>query len=577
MSKFDGLQNRRFIGFASADVLISIALAGYIALFCVLGVYAWPSADDYAFSVQVFEHGFWRTQWLTYVSVMGRCVATFLVTSVYFLGLKIYPFLAAANIILSLTVLCFLFRSIFKQNEPDFRQKTFLWALLFQCIWLAVVPELSETLYWVHGCVLYMCSAVLSLFCLSLLVRALQEDTSKHGTFFYPLLLAVFLNGMISELTCFSQIGILFLLTFYYIRHENSRSARTVCTALIAAVAGFLVMFFAPGNASRMSATMLSRFSVQNILQTLGVATVFGGVTAVKFFTKPIVYLAILYSPVIAAHVKPFDSALSKYLKAWHIFVLVALISPFLQAIAGFATGAGLPARAEGLAIWIMGAAWLSFWAFGYRNERVFEKIRSLRVFPWRGVLLALCLLLNGNFIALLQDLRSAPLYAAEQRQRGALVARQKAEGKTNIVVPALTVKPKLLFFTDIRPSPNDWKNQSFAEYWGVRSVSALPEELLHDEKARRGFQEGKLSGLEALALAGDAEAQFMLGEVYDATFAPADDVPKDNAAAAKWYRMAAERGHAHAQRRLTRFYALGMGVPKSYSRAVGWFLRSQF
>jgi TPR repeat protein len=253
------------------------------------------------------------------------------------------------------------------------------------------------------------------------------------------------------------------------------------------------------------------------------------------------------------------------------------LIAPFQQAIAGFATGAGLPARAEGLAIWIMGAAWLFLWAFGYRNEAAFEKIRSLRVYSLRGVLLALCLLLNSNFIALVQDLRVAPFYAAEQRQREALVVQQKAEGKTDVVVPSLTVKPKLLFFTDLRPSPRDWKNQSFAEYWGVQSVSALPKELLHDEKARQDFQEGKPSGLEALASAGDPEVQFALGEIYDTTFAPANDVVKDDATAAKWYRMAAEQGYAHAQRRLTRLYALGRGVPKSYFRAMGWLLRSQF
>jgi hypothetical protein len=399
----------------------------------------------------------------------------------------------------------------------------------------------------------------------------------KRGTPFALLLILTFLNGMILESTSVAQVAVSFLFFFYFLWRKDNFAARQMAFIFAAALCAFGVMFFSPGNAARMSTTMLSRFSVQNILQTLGVAAAFGGITALKFFMKPIVYLAILCSPVIASYVKPFDPVLSKHLRAWHIFALVVLIAPFQQAIAGFATGAGLPARAEGLTIWIMGAAWLFLWAFGYRNEAAFEKIRSLRVYSLRGVLLALCLLLNSNFIALVQDLRVAPLYAAEQRQREALVVQQKAEGKTDVVVPALTVKPKLLFFTDLRPSPRDWKNQSFAEYWGVRSVSALPKELLHDEKARRDFQEGKPSGLEALASAGDPEVQFALGEIYDTTFAPANGVVKNDATAAKWYRMAAEQGYAHAQRRLTRLYALGRGVPKSYFRAVGWLLRSQF
>jgi hypothetical protein len=188
-----------------------------------------------------------------------------------------------------------------------------------------------------------------------------------------------------------------------------------------------------------------------------------------------------------------------------------------------------------------------------------------------------LCLLLSGNFISLLRDLPLAPSYAAEMKEREASIVRQKNEGKMNIIVPALTIKPKLLFFSDIRPSPNDWKNQSFAEYWGVDSVSALPESMLNDELTVRNIRKGNLSSLEALAEAGDPEVQFLLGEIYDTTFAPSEGALKDNTEAAKWYRMAAVQGHAHACRRLTRLYALGMGVPKNYLSALGWFLRSQF
>jgi hypothetical protein len=544
----------------------------YSGLFCYVGLYARAQADDYAF-VNMLKAGFWESQKNMYVMWTGRCANTFLVSLACSLNpMRLYPFLPWMNALFNIAALYALLTLLTTQMTAS---KRFLTALSLQGIWFSMVPALNETFYWLSG-MPYTWTAALSLWAAAISVYVLRGK--KRGTSFILLLALVFFNGMILELTSVMQIAVAFFFLFCFLRRKNRKNnfaAWQMAFIFAAVLCAFGVMFFSPGNAARMSATMLSRFSVQNILRTLGVAAVFGGVTAVKFFTKPIAYLAILYSPVIAACVKPFDPALSKHLKAWHIFVLVAMIAPFQQAIAGFATGAGLPARAEGLAIWIMGAAWLSLWAFGYRNEAAFEKIRSLRVYPLRGVLLALCLLLSGNFIALLQDLRIAPLYAAEQRQRDVLVARQKAEGKTDIVVPALTAKPKLLFFSDLRPSPNDWKNQSFAEYWSVQSVSALPEELFRDEKARRDFQEGNLSGLETLASAGDPEVQFMLGEIYDTTFAPANNVAKDNAAAAKWYLMAAKQGHSHAQRRLTRFYALGMGVPKSYFHALAWFLRS--
>jgi hypothetical protein len=413
----------------------------------------------------------------------------------------------------------------------------------------------------------YTWCGTLLLFTSALLIAALQKSISGPKGLAASFIL-VFIAGEFGPQVGLSLCAALFCL-FCVCAFERKKSALIYLLGAIGvAFAGFLLLYLSPGTAVRMGG------GGGNILQTLGVAGVFGGITALKFFMKPTVYLAILYMPVIAAHVEPFDKTISRRLRAWHIFALIVSIACFQQAIAGWATSAGLPARAEGLAIWIMGAAWLFLWSFGYRNEKAFEKICSLRIYPWRGVLLTLCLLLNGNFISLLQDLRVAPLYAAEQRDRQASIIRQKSEGKTDIVVPALTVKPKLLFFSDIRPSPSDWKNQSYAEYWGVRSISALPAPLLNDERARRDFLEGKP---EALANAGDPEAQFMLGEIYDTTFAPFKEVPKDNETAAKWYRMAADQGYSHAQRRLTRFYARGMGVPKNYFYAVAWLLRSQF
>ena len=69
---------------------------------------------------------------------------------------------------------------------------------------------------------------------------------------------------------------------------------------------------------------------------------------------------------------------------------------------------------------------------------------------------------------------------------------------------------------------------------------------------------------------------QFLMGELYDTTFAAMDGVAKDDAKAAEWYLRAAEQGDAHARRRLTRLYAAGNGVPRDYLKAVYWLARSR-
>jgi hypothetical protein len=546
-------------------------LVTYITLFCWLGKYTFPAADDFSNINNLLANGFWVSQRQIYLTWSGRLTSTFIMYASYFLGVEnIYPFLALFTSLLNLMVIFFLLCAILK-NELKWDLLSL--SLLFQVVWLASIPALNEIFYWLNGS-FYTWTASLSVLCVAMSVTVLRKQ--RRGVFVISLLGLIFANGMMVETTTMMQVVVTFCFTLYFLWREQHHATHYMIFILGMTLCALLVTLTAPGNLGRMSAGSQMPVSAR-FFQTLGVASVFGGITTLKFFTKPIVYLVILYMPVITARIEPLDKNIATRLKVWHVFALIMFIACFQQAIAGWATSAGLPARAEGLAIWIMGAAWLFLWSFGYRNEKMFEKIRSLRVYSWRGVLLMSCLLLNGNFISLLQDLRVAPLYAAEQKNREASILRQKNEGKIDIVVPALTVKPRLLFFSDIRPSPSDWKNQSYAQYWGVRSISALPAPLLNDERARRDFLEGKLEGMEALANAGDPEVQFMLGEIYDTTFAPSKEVLKDNETAAKWYRMAAEQGYAPAQRRLTRFYARGMGVPKNYFYAVAWLLRSQF
>ena len=71
----------------------------------------------------------------------------------------------------------------------------------------------------------------------------------------------------------------------------------------------------------------------------------------------------------------------------------------------------------------------------------------------------------------------------------------------------------------------------------------------------------------------GDAEAQTALGDMFnpsDYSYTD-DDVPKDQAEALRWYRLAAEQGHSTAQWKLGFSYTRGTGVPQDDAEAVRW------
>ena len=68
-----------------------------------------------------------------------------------------------------------------------------------------------------------------------------------------------------------------------------------------------------------------------------------------------------------------------------------------------------------------------------------------------------------------------------------------------------------------------------------------------------------------------DAELQFRLGKMH----ATGSGKAKDEADAVKWYRKAAEQGHAGAQCDLGLMYANGRGVGKNEAEAVKWYRKA--
>lgn len=71
----------------------------------------------------------------------------------------------------------------------------------------------------------------------------------------------------------------------------------------------------------------------------------------------------------------------------------------------------------------------------------------------------------------------------------------------------------------------------------------------------------------ERLAAQGHVRSQFMMGTIYEQGLG----VPKNLAAAARWYRKAGEGGNDSAQYNLGILYQFGRGVPKDAAKAAHW------
>lgn len=84
---------------------------------------------------------------------------------------------------------------------------------------------------------------------------------------------------------------------------------------------------------------------------------------------------------------------------------------------------------------------------------------------------------------------------------------------------------------------------------------------------ARAGDYPRAMKEWKPLAKAGKRDAQFNLGLLYENGLG----VPQDRAAAAAWYRRAAELGHPAAQYNVGLFYAMGRSVEPSDIEGYAW------
>jgi uncharacterized protein len=86
---------------------------------------------------------------------------------------------------------------------------------------------------------------------------------------------------------------------------------------------------------------------------------------------------------------------------------------------------------------------------------------------------------------------------------------------------------------------------------------------------ARLGNYDTAMRLIRPLAEQGDRSAQTFIAHLFWVI------IPPDYAAAASWYRKAAEHGDAFAQDRLGFQYANGLGIEQDYAAAASWFRKA--
>jgi TPR repeat protein len=110
-----------------------------------------------------------------------------------------------------------------------------------------------------------------------------------------------------------------------------------------------------------------------------------------------------------------------------------------------------------------------------------------------------------------------------------------------------------------------------FPRWIVLAATLCLSTALAQPRSVPTNKNKGVLPALLAKAKAGNAEAQYQVGNAYNY----GDKVRQDYAQALIWYRKGAEQGNADSQFQLGGMYHFGHGVPQDDGEAFNWIVKA--
>ena len=560
-------------------VALGVMMLLVIGLYVGLGAYASPMSDDFSHLASLQKIGFWNyvvKGYTTWYGIYSGWVWIASIESLFDL-FSLTKWQPLFQVTLSMTAI-FLLLSAFKDVLSI---STRVWLTVFiQAVWFSITVGLPTYFYWTTASMIYYGGNTLTVFQAACLARIFRTRYAHKLWVTAVLCLLVFLSAGFAADVAVVQVLVYGGLAIAWKWHGFAQNSRRMAIVTGIALLGFGLVYFSPATKIRMQVESAAYgTSPQNVLVTLKIAAKHGLLTAAGFISKPVLYLGFLFMPLLAsAPVVP----LRIKVRAWHIFAILVGVSCFYQALHGWSRGEELPERMIARVYWNMAALWSLFLVFFYRNPSLSKRIEEHWIYRKRYPLLAACLLLNSNFLSLIESHTTAVECAHQLEARYRHVASQKAAGNLELVVPALTVPQKLFPCTDITGNRDHWINKSLADSLGLKSIRMVRLTAEADTD---------ISKLQSLAKAHNPEAEFMMGQIYDPRIPVLDNKPsefssseplaglippKDPLPAFQWYMKAARQGHKPAQRILVGLYAGGLGVEKSYVNAVRWYLISR-
>lgn len=454
--------------------LVIISLLSYLPLL-VLAIYSRPCVDDYSYSIwthDLISSGNWnilslfKTAWevdlyyynnwqglYTSAFVLSLCPSIF-GEKYYFIGVIALILLEYASVYVFCKIVC----------KRWLQQERYIWiiALFAEAVLLQGMPSALQGLYWLNGAWNYVPFFFLTLINMAMLIEMGYSGKWRRVGY---IILSGCLSFLISggnHVTAFLNILLLIIVNFLYIKTKK------VCAlpALIGAIIGFGIMYFAPGTSVRQSA--LNKTGVPETL----LRSVFACYTKMsEWMNLQWICMMLLVGIFIYLLIQKEKILFQKVVHPVWVLLSAFAILAGMFCVPIYAMGTWGEARLWNviwLAFYLLSAFTWGYVLLWYQDIWYYPHKKN-NVIGIGAIILCLicCFNANANVVEATREIVSgeAKDYADKCDQR----YKQMTNGELSIIYAEELPDVKLLKFDDVKENENDWRNQVWFDYYGIK------------------------------------------------------------------------------------------------------------
>lgn len=355
--------------------------------------------------------------------------------------------------------------SYFSNQAPKW---AWICTVVLTALFFHKMPRTSDSLYWFAGASSHLFPFSLALICIGLYFKNLNSHGLQKSVairFFSIALIGIF-SFLISGSNETLAIQWLFTLLFvvFYKKIIQDRWDSSLFLPLGFAIVGFVILYFAPGNAVRAKELKGGHDILLLLLKPWGLIVE----TTVRYLSVSLFAAILFFYPVF----KRLNSLVPDFLKKKTSLMLLVLFGLGLFALTfvpSVWTMGGLPPRR------VLNNTYLQFLLYGtfllvlYADKLVFLD-RWSRNFSARQIksVFAIGLLFFFNNFYAWKDLFNLPTFLESMKKRELLV---QSGTKADVIVEPLSYFPSTFFYEDITAKTDDYRNVVFSEFYNLKSV----------------------------------------------------------------------------------------------------------